>query len=73
MNPDNPCATPQAAVLEAQAPDDLIAALPVSVKWRARFRSIQHAGGAQMPDLKQLSAAERRAAFNPERNPHVPL
>ncbi|WP_372875872.1 hypothetical protein [Pseudomonas sp.] len=72
MNPGNPYATPHAAVLETRAPDDLIAALPVSVKWRARFRAIQRAGGAQMPDLKQLCAAERRAAFNPERNPHVP-
>jgi hypothetical protein len=64
MNPGNPYATPQAAVLETQAPDELIAALPVSAKWQTRFRAIQRAGGAQMPDLKQLSAAERRAAVS---------
>ena len=64
MNPGNPYATPQAAVLETRAPDELIAALPVSAKWQTRFRAIQRAGGAQMPDLKQLSAAERRAAFS---------
>lgn len=64
MNPGNPYATPQATVLETQAPDELIAALPVSAKWQTRFRAIQRAGGAQMPDLKPLSAAERRAAVS---------
>jgi hypothetical protein len=59
----NPYAPPQAPVLEADSPEQLIASLPVSAKWQARFRAIQRAGGPKMPHYKELPAAERRAAF----------
>lgn len=63
MTPDNPYATPQAAVIEADSPEQLITSLPVSAMWQARFRAIARAGGPKMPHYKELPAADRRAAF----------
>ena len=57
MTPTNPYAAPKANVLAAADAD--IDRLPVSEKWKTRFKMIRKAGGPKLPKLKQLSRQER--------------
>ncbi len=43
--------------------DEQIEALAVSPAWKVRFKAIAHAGGAKLPQFKQLSKKERQQAM----------
>jgi len=67
----NPYAPPQARVDDAPVADaiDTLAAiddLPVSDKWKARFKAMHKAGGPNLPLLKELSPEDKKnvSAFN---------
>ncbi len=66
MQPHNPYAPPVAKVddIEEDHSDESIEALPVSEKWKDRFKAIAHAGGVKFPNLKDLPKNERRKAFS---------
>jgi len=65
MQSHNPYAPPVAKVddIEEDHSDASIEALPVSEKWRERFKAIAHAGGVKFPNLKDLPKNERRKAY----------
>jgi anti-sigma-K factor RskA len=68
MTQPSPYAPPKSSltVQQSQVTDEQIAALEVSDTWKKRFSALSLAGGPKMPNLKQLSKAERRqiGAFN---------
>jgi len=66
MQSHNPYAPPAAQVEDIHdAPsDESIDALPVSDKWKVRFKAITHAGGAKLPNIKSLQKDERRKAYS---------
>lgn len=65
MTQPNPYAPPQARVNDAPAADAVatltaIDSLPVSDKWKERFKAMHMAGGPNLPLLKELSAEDRK-------------
>ena len=66
MQSHNPYAPPVAKVddIEEDHSDESIEALPVSEKWKERFKAIAHAGGVKFPNLKDLPKNERRKAYS---------
>ena len=63
MDESNPYAPPRSSVADADRAAADIESLPVSARWKARFRAIRDAGGPKLPDLKSLPPRERRRAF----------
>jgi len=66
MPSHNPYAPPASNVadIEETHSDESIEALPVSEKWKARFKAIARAGGTTLPNLKNLPKNERRNAYS---------
>lgn len=67
MNETNPYAPPKAEVSDVTLSfkGSRIDALPVSDAWKTRFRLIERAGGAKLPNLKALSFGQRmKVMFN---------
>ena len=62
----NPYAPPRALIADINAVpvEAAIEDLPVSEKWKARFRAIALAGGPKMPNFKKLSKSDRRKAYS---------
>lgn len=67
MNETNPYAPPKAEVSDVTLSfkGSRIDALKVSDAWKTRFRLIERAGGAKLPNLKALSFGQRmKVMFN---------
>lgn len=62
MTQPNPYAPPQARVDDEPIADSIAAidSLPVSDKWKARFKAMHKAGGPNMPLLKELTPEEKK-------------
>ncbi len=58
--------SPPSAVLEHVDPDTAdLSNIPVSEKWRERFRLIERAGGVKLPKIKELPFGQRmKVLFN---------
>lgn len=66
MHSQNPYAPPQSFVADINASpiESSIEDLPVSEKWKTRFRAIALAGGPKMQNLKSLPKSDRSNAFS---------
>ena len=64
MESNNPYSPPASRVADPaeNVSLDEIDALPVSDKWKIRFRAISKAGGVRLPNIKNLPKSERRGA-----------
>jgi hypothetical protein len=66
MAAPNPYAAPKTRVEDADDDNGAdIDALPVSTRWKTKFKLIREAGGPRLPRMKELSVGDRlRAGFN---------